>query len=251
MLLTIISPAAAWADVSGMTFTEYRLGNDSMHISLPDDWYFNTPRDIDKEFLNVSENSRRKLSNYMADNDIDYNLVSKNLLEEINIILVNSSQTKMMYNFSLLNEDALTERAQALVDAGTQESKDTKTTYHSYRLEKFNDCIFMIFEGTIETAEQKADFYQYTTMVNGFGVTCTYRAYEGADYEAGKLILEEIVHTFNVDEIIEADIQTNVIKQMIAPAALVVGFVGFTIFLFVRQLIKNKKEEKAKKAGEQ
>ena len=95
-----------------------------------------------------------------------------------------------------------------------------------------------------------ADFYQYTTMVNGFGVTCTYRGYEGADYEAGKLLLDEIVHTFRVDEIKVTDPKQNMIKQMVAPAAVVAGFVGFTIFLFIRQLRKNKKEEAARAAKE-
>ena len=250
MVLTMILPSSAWADESSFILEEHPLGSRGMYISLPEGWYFNTPRQIDDDFLKVSDNSRRKLSQYMADNDIDYNLVSKDLLEEINIILINSSQTKMMYNFSLLDETALTERAQKMIDMGVQENKDMKTAYHSYRLEKFNGCIFMIFEGTLETSEEKADFYQYTTMVNGYGVTCTYRAYEGADYETGKLILDEIVHTFAVDEIKEADPKVNMMKQMIAPAAVVVCFVGFTIFLFVRQLRKNKKEEAAKKQAE-
>ena len=242
VLVMMISPSAAFADTEGISLTEYELGNDSMHISLPDGWYLNTPRNIDKEFLKVSENSRRKLSNYMAKSDIDYNLVSKDLLEEINIIFINSSQSQVMYNFALLDEATLTERAQTLVDMGTQEDENASTTYESYRLEKLNGCVFMIFEGNLEASGRKADFYQYTTMVNGYGVTCTYRAYEGADYDAGKLLLDEIMHTFKVDEIKEANIKTNMIKQMIAPAALVVGFIGFTVFLFVRQLRKNKKE---------
>ena len=243
MLLMIISPAAAWADVSGMTFTEYKLGNDSMHISLPDGWYFNTPRDIDKEFLKVSENSRRKLSNYMAKSDIDYNLVSKDLLEEINIIFINSSQSQVMYNFALLDEATLIDRAQTLVEMGTQEEDGSSTTYDSYRLEKMNDLIFMIFEGSLEASGKKADFYQYTTMVNGYGITCIYRGYEGADVEAGKQVLDHIVSTFKVDEIKEADVQNNLVKQMIIPAALLIGFVGYTAFIFIRQVRKNKKEE--------
>ena len=248
VLVMVSSPLMIWAGNEELSFTEYELGVEDMHISLPDGWYFNTARKIDEEFLEVSENSRRKLSQYMADNDIDYNLVSKNLLEEINIIFINSSQSKMMHNFTLLNEDVLTERAQAMIDMGVQEDKGIKTTYDSYRLEKVNeDCIFMIFEGSVETAEQKADFYQYTTMINGYGVTCTYRGYEGADYEAGKAVLDQIVQSFRVDEIKEVDLKTNAMRQIIAPAVLVVGFVCFTIFLFVRQIRKNKKEEMQKK----
>ena len=249
MLLMLLSPAAAWADVGDvetLVLTEHNLGSDVMHISLPEGWYFNTPRDIDGEFLKVSENSRRKLIKYLNDSDIDYNLVSKDLLDEINIIFVNSSQSKMMYNFSLLNRDVLIERAKSMVDMGTQENKDIRSTYHSYELQEFNGCIFMVFEGTMESPEEKVDFYQYTTMVNGFGITFTYRGSEGTDYESGKLLLDKIAHSFTVDEIKEADLKENMIKQMIAPAALVAGFIGFTIFLFIRQLRKNKKEEKAK-----
>ena len=248
ILVMVSSPLMVWAENEELSFTEYELGVEDMHISLPDGWYFNTARKIDEEFLEVSENSRRKLSQYMADNDIDYNLVSKDLLEEINIIFINSSQSKMMHNFTLLNEEVLTERAQAMIDMGGQEDKGIKTTYDSYRLEKVNeDCIFMIFEGSVETAEQKADFYQYTTMINGYGVTCTYRGYEGADYEAGKAVLDQIVQSFRVDEIKEIDLKTNAMRQIIAPAVLVVGFVCFTIFLFVRQIRKNKKEEQQEK----
>ena len=248
VLVMMFSTLMIWAGNEELSFTEYELGVDEMHISLPDGWYFNTARKIDEEFLKVSENSRRKLSQYMADNDIDYNLVSKDLLEEINIIFINSSQSKMMHNFTLLNEDVLTDRAQAMIDLGVQEDKGIRTTYDSYRLEKVNeDCIFMIFEGTVETEEQKAGFYQYTTMINGYGVTCTYRGYEGADYEAGKSILDQIAHSFRVDEIKEVDLKTNAMRQIIAPAVLVVGFVCFTIFLFVRQIRKNKKEEQQEK----
>ena len=227
------------------------MASGTMHISLPDGWYFNTPRDIDSDFLKVSENSRRKLIKYLTDYDIDFNLVSQDLLEEINVIFVNSSQAKMMYNLSYISDDVLTERAQRMLDTEAEEQNGTKTTYHSYRLEKFNDCTFMIFEGTIESNEDKIQLYQYTTMVNGYGITCTYRGSEGADIEQGKLLLDEIVHTFHVDEIKEADIKTNMIKQMFIPAAVVAGFVLFTVFLFVRQMRKNKKEEAAKKAKEQ
>ena len=66
----------------------------------------------------------------------------------------------------------------------------------------------------------------------------------------GKLLLDEIVHTFRVDEIKVPDPKQNMIKQMVAPAAVVAGFVGFTIFLFIRQLRKNKKEEAARAAKE-
>ena len=206
--LLVLIPVSAWADAedaeaaSEVQLYEYKLGNDEMHISLPEEgWYFNTPRKIDRDFLEVSENSKRKLENYMADNDIDYNLVSEDLLDEINIILVNSSQSKMMYNFYLLEEEVLIDRAEQLIGMGPQGDEDVTTTYTSYEMQEFNDCLFMVFEGELETKEQKAHFYQYTTMVNGFGITCTYRGYDGADYESGKLVLDQIVHSLRIDEI--------------------------------------------------
>ena len=161
----------------------------------------------------------------------------------------------MMHDFHLLEEDMLKQRAQDLIDLGTQEDEGIKTTYLSYRLEEFNKCIFTIFEGKVETEQQNAQFYQYTTTINGFTITVTYRAYDGADYEAGKQLLDQIVHTLNINEVKEGNIKTNIIMQMIPPALLVIGFVGFAIFLFVRQIRKNKQEEAeaeaAKKESEQ
>lgn len=251
ILAVMLMPMTAWADSDDVKMTEYQLHNDNMHISLPDGWYFNTPRDIDEDFLEVSENSKRKLTNYLTDNDIDFNIVSKDLLNEINVILVNSSQTKTLYDFNKLEDSYLKEKAKALVDQGTQEEKKVKTTYKSYSLEKFNKCTFMVLEGTVEDENGKIKFYQYTTTVNGFGITVTYRASKGADYEAGKQLLEKIVHTLDIKEIKEVDMKTNAYKQLLTPIILIVGVVGFTAFLFIRQLIKNKKEEKAKKAKQQ
>lgn len=248
IILTLLFPSAAFADNGSTALTEYSLASD-MQISLPDGWYFNTPRDIDKDFLKVSENSRNKLMKYLTNNDIDYNLVSKDLLQEINVIFVNSSQTKIMYDFNLLGEDVLLEKAQALIDMETEAEDGVKTTYQTYRLEKISGCTFMVFEGIMESETDTTQFYQYTTMVNGYSITCTYRGNEGADHEQGKLLLDEIAHTFRVDEIKEANVRKNLISQMIAPAVIIGGFFLFTVFLFIRQLIKNKKEEAAEKAG--
>lgn len=251
ILVLLLAPMTVWADSKEATLTEYQLHNDNMHISLPDGWYLNTPRDIDEDFLEVSENSKRKLTNYLTDNDIDFNLVSKDLLNEINVILVNSSKTKTLYDFNKLEDSYLKEKAKALVDQGTQEDNKIKTTYNSYSLDKFNKCTFMVLEGVVEDKNGKIKFYQYTTTINGFGITVTLRASKGADYEAGKQLLDKIVHTLDIKEIKEVDMKTNAYKQLITPIVLVGSVVAFTAFLFIRQLIKNKKEEKAKKAKQQ
>lgn len=252
LLLTIVlTPAVVWADTEDVELAEYQIHNDNMHISLPyDGWYINTPRDISKEFLEVSENSKRKLVKYLNDNDIDYNVVSEDLKTEINVILVNSSQSKTMFDFNLIEDEVLLDRAKGLVELGTQEEKDIKTTYNTYRLEEFNKCTFMVFEGTVESEADNVKFYQYTTMINGYGISVTLRSSEGADYESDKMLLEKIVHTLDIKEVKEVDLKTNMYKQMALPIAVVVVFVGFVIFIFVRQIRKNKREEAANKKKE-
>ena len=78
-LCFILMPIATFGAI-----TEYPVGNDNMHISLPNDWYCNTPEDIDEDFLKVTENTERKLSKYLSKSGIEYNLVSKDLKEELN-----------------------------------------------------------------------------------------------------------------------------------------------------------------------
>ena len=47
MVLTMILPSSAWADESSFILEEHPLGSRGMYISLPEGWYFNTPRQID------------------------------------------------------------------------------------------------------------------------------------------------------------------------------------------------------------
>jgi len=251
LLAIVLTPVVVWADAEDVELAEYQVHNDNMHISLPyGGWYINTPRDINKDFLEVSENSKRKLVKYLNDNDIDYNVVSEDLKTEINVILVNSSQSKTMFDFNLIDDEVLLDRAKGLVELGTQEEKDIKTTYNTYRLEEFNKCTFMVFEGTVESEQDNVKFYQYTTMINGYGISVTLRSSEGADYDSDKLLLERIVHTLDIKEVKVVDLKTNMYKQMAIPILVVVAFVGFVVFLFVRQIRKNKREEAANKNKE-
>lgn len=239
-LAAAVSPAAALAEPSEIPMTEYILEEDNMFVDLPDGWYFNTPEQIDKDFLEVTENKERKLEKFLRESGIAYNLVSKDLKEEINVIMVSTSQTKTMFNFNLLDKEVLENRAQVLIDQGTQEDDSGKTTYTSYEVRTIGDCTFTILSGNMERKEGKADFIQYTTAVNGYGITFSYRAYEGADLENGRNLMENIVSSLDIKVIEQADVKTQFIKQTIPYALLVVGVVGFTVFMFIRQLRKNK-----------
>lgn len=249
--LTTILFVLCFIMVPSVTFgamTEYPVGSGNMHISLPNGWYCNTPDTIDPDFLKVSENTESKLSKYLSKNGIQYNLVSKDLKEEINVVLQHTSQTKAMFDFNLLEREILEDRAQTLVNLGEQEEKGVRTTYTDYVVKKINQCVFTIFNGKVESEEEKVDFIQYTTTINGYGVTISYRGQKDVDMEAGAALMEKIVKSFRVTEVIETELKTEVYRQMLTPIAIAGGFILITATLIIRQIRKNRKE--AKKCNE-
>lgn len=224
--------------------TEYQVSNDNMHISLPDGWYHNTPQDIDEAFLKVSENTERKLSKYLTKNGIQYNLVSKDLKEELNVVVQHTSQTKAMFDFNLIEKATLEDRAQSLVDLGAQEEDDIITTYTDYTVEKINQCVFTIFDGTVESEDGKVKFIQYTTTINGYGITISYRADEGSDMDVGAALIQKVVKSFRVDEVIETELKTEVYKQMLTPIIIAGGAILISVIIIIRQVRKNRREKK-------
>lgn len=245
------APTAVFAntdsDANEIPMSKYFLISENMQINLPDGWYFNTPDEIDEDFLAVTENTERKLEKFLSKNNVRYNLVSKDLKEEINVVTQHNSQTKAMFDFNLIDENTLKERAQMLVDLGAQEDDGITTTYTSYSVEKINQCVFTVFNGTIEDENGKTDFIQYTTTINGYGITISYRGAEGSDLAAGEVLIRQVVESFNVTEVIETELKKEVYKQMLTPIAIAGGFILITATLIIRQIIKNKKEKKAEK----
>lgn len=250
MLCFVLTPSTVFANADDTTgqlpMSEYFVINENMQINLPDGWYLNTPDEIDEDFLEVTENSERKLKKFLSKNNIRYNLVSRDLMEEINVITQHTSQTKAMFDFNLIEEKTLKERAQMLVDLGAQEDDGITTTYSSYSVEKINQCVFTIFKGTVEDENGKRDFIQYTTTINGYGITISYRADNGADLVAGESLIKQVVNSFNVREVVQTELKKEMYKQMLTPIAIAGGFILITATLIIRQVIKNKKEKKAK-----
>ena len=246
ILCFVLAPTAVFADDDATEMSKYFLISENMQINLPDGWYFNTPDEIDEDFLKVTENTERKLEKFLSKNNVRYNLVSKDLKEEINIVTQHNSQTKAMFDFNLIDVNTLKDRAKTLVDLGAQEDDGITTTYTSYSVEKINQCVFTIFNGTIEDENGKTDFVQYTTTINGYGITISYRGNAGADLEAGAALLRQVVESFNVTEVIKTDLKKEVYKQMLTPIAIAGGFILITATLIIRQIIKNRKEKKAK-----
>ena len=163
--------------------------------------------------------------------------------EEINVITQHNSQTKAMFDFNLIDQKTLEERAQMLVDLGAQEEDDITTTYTSYSVEKINQCVFTIFKGNIVDENGKTDFIQYTTTINGYGITISYRGNEGSDLDLGELLIRQVVESFNVNEVIETELKKEVYKQMLTPIAIAGGFILITVTLVIRQILKNRKEK--------
>lgn len=262
LLLALLIAPAAYADPStdneqNSALTEYVFGNDNMNISLPADWYINTPDEIDSDFLQVTENTERRLKKYLEYSDIEFNLLSKDLKQEINVILVHNSRTKMMFDFNIIDESSLSEQGQVFVDQGAQESDSGSMTYESFVIKKINDCKFIIFDGFFEDADGKGTFRQYTTTINGYGITFSSRVYNSDDTAGSSVgssstddsaasgaltktkIVDDIVDSLQIDVVEEVNLHSNIINQLIPPILLVVFFVSFTIYLIIRQIRKN------------
>ena len=90
------------------------------------------------------------------------------------------------------------------------------------------------------------DFVQYTTTINGYGITISYRGAAGSDLDAGADLLRQVVESFNVTEVVQTELKKEMFKQMLTPIAIAGGFILITAALIIRQVLKNRKEKKAK-----
>ena len=250
VLCFIMVPSNAFADtksdIDKVPTSKYFVISENMQIELPNGWYLNTPEKIDADFLEVTENTERKLEKFLSKNNVRYNLVSQDLREEINVVTQHNSQTKAMFDFNLIDKATLEDRAKALVELGAQEDDGITTTYTSYSVEKINQCVFTVFNGTIEDENGKVNFIQYTTTINGYGITISYRGDDGVDMNKGAVLIKQVVESFNVTEVIKTELKKEVYKQMLTPIAIAGGFILITAALIIRQIIKNRKEKKAK-----
>lgn len=161
LLLALLITPAAYADPStnneqNSALTEYVFGNDNMNISLPADWYINTPDEIDSDFLQVTENTERRLKKYLEYSDIEFNLLSKDLKQEINVILVHNSRTKMMFDFNIIDESSLSEQGQVFVDQGAQESDSGSMTYESFVIKRLTTANSSFLMASLKMLTAKA-----------------------------------------------------------------------------------------------
>lgn len=242
-------PVCAFSETELPPLSKCELADGTMQLELPIGWYFNTPKDIDDDFLDVSENSARKLKKYLTKQKVKYNLVSKDLKQEINVILIHDSKTKLLFNYNEMDSSKLESQAQALVNDGSQESKAGVSTFSEFSIDKVNDCTFVRLKGDMSDEYQDALVTQYSTVVNGYGINISIKCYDTDLYEQSEMLIAEIIRSFTVDEILPANFKGAVFSQVIFPALLILLFIGTTIFLFIRQLRKNKKEEREQAAA--
>lgn len=242
-------PVCAFSETELPPLSKCELADGTMQLELPNGWYFNTPKDIDDDFLDVSENSARKLKKYLSKQKVKYNLVSKDLKQEINVILIHDSKTKLLFNYNEMDSSKLESQARALVNDGSQESKAGISTFSEFSIDKVNDCTFVRLKGDMSDEYQDALVTQYSTVVNGYGINISIKCYDTDLYEQSEMLIAEIISSFTVDEILPANFKGAVFSQVIFPALLILLFIGTTIFLFIRQLRKNKKEEREQAAA--
>ena len=240
--LSFLLPACtAYGTENLPSMTRYDMAGETMHLSLPDGWYFNTPDQIDEEFLEVSENRAGRLKNYLDKNGIVFNLLSRDLSQEINIILKQITQSKLLFNFSTMEESSLMEQAELLISKENTPEGDKlseNSTYKSYELLKADPFIFMVFEGDMITEDGSADFVQYSTMVNGYALTMSMRTYDGGDFETSKTLMRQVVISLQVDKILEFDRKSAMIAEFGPAVLLFFALILVVAFLIVRHLKK-------------
>lgn len=233
---------SAYADDSNLT--SYQLYNSNMSISLPDEWYFNTQKEIDKSFLDVTENSAVRLKKYLLQQHVEYNLVSKDLKSELNVIVLHNTKTKLVFDFNTLEEETLWSQVESLASTGNSNEKaNISTSYSNYDVKKIGKCIYTYIAGEMEEETQSSLITQYSTIINGYGINVSMKSYDESRFEEDSELLSSIVNSIQINEIKETNRKKQMIQEFAPPVLLIVGFLGITIFLFIRQLIRNKKEK--------
>lgn len=233
---------SAYADDTKLT--SYQLYNSNMSISLPDGWYFNTQKEIDKSFLNVTENSAVRLKKYLLQQHVEYNLVSKDLKSELNVIVLHNTKTKLVFDFNTLEEEKLWSQIESLASTGNSNDKaNISTSYSEYDVKKIGKCIYTYIVGEMEEENQDSLITQYSTIINGYGINVSMKSYDKSRFEENSELLSSIVNSIQINEVKETNRKKQMIQEFAPPVLLIVGFLGITIFLFIRQLIRNKKEK--------
>lgn len=244
-LCLILIPQTCFAEtdvVSLPSMTTHQLYNDNMSIDLPNGWYFNTRSSIDDDFLKVSKNSAFKLKKYFGQKHIEYNLVSKDLTQEINVIVIHDSNSKLIFDYNTVDKIKLKKQMDTLVSQGTQEKKAGVTTYVSTELREINNCLFSVLTGEMTEENTTSRIIQYSTIINGYGINLSIKSYEDKMDSNSEALISNIADSFQVKEIEATDRKKNAFIQFLPPALMLIAFIAFTVYIFINQLKRNKAE---------
>lgn len=242
LVFLVFFNTTAYAD--DYTLSTYDLYNSNMTISLPDGWYFNTQKEIDKDFLNITENSVARLKKYFLQQHVEYNLVSKDLKSEINVIVLHNTKTKLVYDFNTLEDEKLWSQVKSIAATGNENEKNNiSASYEEYDIKKIGKCIYAYIVGEMTEESQNSIISQYSTIINGYGINVSIKSYDKSRYEEDAELISEIVDSIEIHEVYESNRKKQMILEFAPPAILILGFLGFTIYLFIVQIKKNKKEK--------
>ena len=202
-----------------------------MYISLPSSWYTNTQEKIDKDFLLVSENNERKLKKYLKQQSIMYNLVSKDLTQEINVVLQKDSGTEVVFDLNTIDDKELINEAEMAVNQNNEDNKEESAiVYSDYAVEKINECKYIILKGKLKSENQSGKIVQYSTTINGYGMTISYRGYEDATFEAGDELMEKIISGIEIKEVLVSNRKSAVFKALMPITAVTITLAGVAIY---------------------
>jgi len=245
LLCFFVTVQFTFADTDSETkFKNYPLVKDSITVDLPESWFLNTPDNIDDKFLEVTENSSMRLKNYLSNKYIKYNLVSKDLSREIDVIVIHNSRSKLLFNFNSLDEKKLKKEAKLIIDQGKKTDDNITTSYDSYEIKSIGKCKYMILNGQISNKDGKYSFQQYTTMVNGYCLTFSIRINHGDDVASSEQILSEVVQSVNVSKVLATNYKKNIASQVLPAVLLALAIVAYITFLIIHYVRKKHRLKK-------
>ncbi|MBQ6663911.1 MAG: hypothetical protein IJM69_10260 [Firmicutes bacterium] len=248
LLPFLLCPATASAEeaasVAEIDFSTYELYTENMSIDLPDGWYFNTRSAIDPDFLDVSENSAIRLKQYLTKRHVEYNLVAKDLKSEINIIVLHDSKTKLIHDYNTADPAKLQNQIDSIIAAGVQEEKAGDTTYTDGEVRAIGQGLFTILRGEMTEEKSTSSLLQYSTIINGYGINLSIKSYDPAVASRDAELIERIANSFHCQEIYEGNRTRQEIIEFLPPVLMLLVFIGFTIYIFIRQIRKNRATKK-------
>ena len=136
------------------------------------------------------------------------------------------------------DEELINEAEAATQNNGEDKESDAdkdKIVYYDYEIKKINDCKYIILKGELKSPSRNAKIIQYTTIINGYGITVSYRAYDNANIEDGYILMDEVIDSVDVKVVETNNPKMTIVEQLLPIVLLIISFICITLFIRKRK----------------